>query len=111
MHTNVHSITWSFAFLSGSKYIGEWLQDLKDGKGKFVFQSGQVFEGEFRADKMIGDGSRGAQVTGRFGLLRPQTPLGSLIGKMVNFISQDRSNIRVSYTFKLTIFKRENFLI
>ena len=63
-------------FSSGSKYIGEWQEDLKHGRGKFVFQSGQVFEGEFRQDKMIGDISSNQKA----GLLRPQTPLGSLIG-------------------------------
>ena len=62
--------------VSGSKYIGEWHQDLKHGKGKFVFQSGQVFEGEFCKDKMAG--GRGSNH--KPGLLRPQTPLGSLIG-------------------------------
>ena len=64
-------------FFSGSKYIGEWQQDLKHGRGKFVFQSGQVFEGRFHKDKMVGGGSTGAE---EMGLLRPQTPLGSLIG-------------------------------
>lgn len=63
--------------VSGSKYIGEWHQDLKHGKGKFVFQSGQVFEGEFHKDKMAG-GRRSSDH--KPGLLRPQTPLGSLIG-------------------------------
>ena len=66
-------------FSSGSKYIGEWYQDLKHGRGKFVFQSGQVFEGHFHKDKMVSGRSTGAQETG---LIRPQTPLGSLIGEI-----------------------------
>ena len=62
---------------SGSKYIGEWQEDLKHGKGRFVFQSGQVFEGDFQKDKMMGGAT---SEVGGAGLLRPKTPLGSLIG-------------------------------
>ena len=62
---------------SGSKYIGEWQEDLKHGRGRFVFQSGQVFEGEFQKDKMMGGATN---EVGGAGLLRPKTPLGSLIG-------------------------------
>ena len=69
-------------FSSGSKYIGEWYQDLKNGRGKFVFQSGQVFEGQFHKDKMVGRGSTGGIGAQETGLIRPQTPLGSLIGEI-----------------------------
>ena len=75
----------SYGFInifSGSKYIGEWYQDLKHGRGRFVFQSGQVFEGQFLKDKMVGGVSAGSIATEETGLIRPQTPLGSLIGKI-----------------------------
>jgi hypothetical protein len=82
-HSNANFIIFfintAMLFLSGSKYIGEWYQDLKHGRGKFVFQSGQVFEGQFHKDKMVGGGAIGAQEAG---LVRPQTPLGSLIGEI-----------------------------
>lgn len=78
--------------LSGSKYIGEWHQDLKHGKGKFVYQSGQVFEGQFHKDTML-------DRTTTAGLHRPQTPLGSLIGwREKNVLHITHTNDTQTYT-------------
>ena len=60
-------------------YSGGWHGNKKHGRGRFVFQNGQVFEGVFDSDRMVG----GAPQEGEEGLLRPQTPLGSLIGESV----------------------------
>ena len=60
-------------------YSGEWLNNQKHGRGKFVAQSGQVFEGRFQFDRMVGGAVRGAE---EGGLVRPKTPLGSLIGEL-----------------------------
>ena len=81
-------------FSSGSKYIGEWYEDLKHGRGKFVFQSGQVFEGQFHKDKMVGGGSAGGIGAQEAGLIRPQTPLGSLIGEIPLSLSLSHTHTR-----------------
>ena len=64
---------------SGAVYSGGWHGNKKHGRGRFVFQNGQVFEGVFDSDRMVG----GAPQEGEGHLLRPQTPLGSLIGESV----------------------------
>lgn len=60
-------------------YSGGWHGNKKHGRGQFVFQNGQVFEGVFDSDRMVG----GTPQEGEGSLLRPQTPLGSLIGESV----------------------------
>ena len=62
---------------SGGVYSGEWSRNKKQGRGKFVFQSGQVYKGNFNDDKMSGQ----LAVEGTDGAMRPKTPLGSLIGE------------------------------
>ena len=63
-------------------YSGGWHGNKKHGRGRFVFQNGQVFEGVFDSDMMVG----GAPQEGEGSLLRPQTPLGSLIGESVSLV-------------------------
>ena len=74
---------------SGAVYSGEWQKGLKHGRGEFVFQNGEVFEGAFHCDRMAGrvlGGEEGA------GLMRPKTPLGSLIGQLcVRLINNNES--------------------
>ena len=37
----------SFKFIDNSGYDGEWYQDLKHGQGKFTWEDGSFFVGEF----------------------------------------------------------------
>ena len=71
-----------FLSYSGAVYSGGWHGNKKHGRGRFVFQNGQVFEGVFDSDMMVG----GAPQEGEGSLLRPQTPLGSLIGESVSLV-------------------------
>ncbi|CAK94979.1 unnamed protein product (macronuclear) [Paramecium tetraurelia] len=41
---------------SGNIYEGEWLNQQKDGKGKFTWKDGSYFEGDFVQDKAMGIG-------------------------------------------------------
>lgn len=41
-------------FQSGAEYVGEWVQDNMDGKGRLVFSDGVLVEGEFAAGKVNG---------------------------------------------------------
>ena len=60
--------------LSGAVYRGEWAGGIKEGRGTFTFKNGETFSGVFHRDRMASQ-EESAEVT-----LRPQTPLGSLIG-------------------------------
>ncbi len=71
MHTHTHTH-------SGAVYNGEWMNNKKHGYGRFVFQSGRVYEGLFDADTMVNDDGNSKVREGAF---RPKTPLGSLIGE------------------------------
>ena len=64
---------------SGAVYTGGWKANKKHGWGKLVLQNGRVFEGSFESDRMVG----GALQEEGEGLLRPRTPLGSLIGEVI----------------------------
>jgi hypothetical protein len=39
-----------------STFEGSFMNDMKHGKGKFIWQSGNVYEGEFQNDKRSGIG-------------------------------------------------------
>ena len=43
-------------FPSGGHYIGDYKDDLRHGKGKFVHKNGAVHEGEWRFDHKQGKG-------------------------------------------------------
>ena len=62
-------------------YSGCWHGNKKHGRGRFVFQNGQVFEGIFDSDRMVGGALQGDDKEEEEGLVRPKTPLGSLIGE------------------------------
>jgi len=42
----------TFYFASGARYIGEWSGNIKQGHGLFSFEDGSVYEGPFEADRM-----------------------------------------------------------
>uniref|UniRef100_H2XNT1 Radial spoke head 10 homolog B-like n=1 Tax=Ciona intestinalis TaxID=7719 RepID=H2XNT1_CIOIN len=42
-----------FFFASGAVYNGEWENNKKHGWGKFIFKNGRVFEGQFENDHMV----------------------------------------------------------
>lgn len=44
------------AFSNGSKYEGEWVQDKREGKGKFTWNNGDTYEGDFKDDRRTGTG-------------------------------------------------------
>ena len=35
-------------YKNGDKYIGEWKNDLKDGKGKMIYKDNSEFDGEWK---------------------------------------------------------------
>lgn len=50
-HSTVH-------FMNGDEYTGEWENNMKHGRGKYIFQkSGEFYEGEWKNDKRHGFGS------------------------------------------------------
>ena len=54
---------------SGGQFEGVWIDNKKNGKGKYTSPNGEVIEGVYQDDKLV------TAVT------RPDTPLGSAIGK------------------------------
>ena len=38
-------------------YDGEWVDDMKHGKGKYILENGEVYDGEWKDDKKHGIGS------------------------------------------------------
>uniref|UniRef100_A0A8C4TD23 Radial spoke head 10 homolog B n=1 Tax=Erpetoichthys calabaricus TaxID=27687 RepID=A0A8C4TD23_ERPCA len=42
-----------FYYANGTLYDGEWHYNKKHGQGKFVFKNGRLFEGEFVEDRMV----------------------------------------------------------
>ena len=43
-----------YVYASGSVYEGQWHDDMMQGQGKFVFASGSVYEGQWHDGKMQG---------------------------------------------------------
>ena len=41
---------------NGDKYIGEWKNDLKDGKGIYYYNNGDKYDGEYKTDLKDGKG-------------------------------------------------------
>lgn len=41
-------------FSNGDQYIGDWLQDKMNGKGRFITREGTVYAGEFKNHRYIG---------------------------------------------------------
>lgn len=40
---------------TGDIYVGNWKDDLQDGRGKLTKKSGDIFEGEFRKGQVNGE--------------------------------------------------------
>lgn len=43
-------------FSDGNKYIGNWVNQYREGKGKMIFTSGDVYRGEFKHGRINGKG-------------------------------------------------------
>ena len=43
----------TFYYSSGTKYIGDWKADQKNGKGKVIFRNGTTLEADFFNDRII----------------------------------------------------------
>lgn len=41
---------------SGASFVGFYVDDMKEGQGKFIGPTGDTYEGEFRGDKILGKG-------------------------------------------------------
>lgn len=68
-----------FFYASGAVYDGEWENGRKSGWGKFIFNNGRVFEGQFDNDHMVDYPTielNGAKTPDLL-QLRPRTPAGS----------------------------------
>jgi hypothetical protein len=46
----------SYTYADGSKYHGQWQNDEKNGQGKLVYPSQDVFEGQFVGGLRQGNG-------------------------------------------------------
>ena len=46
----------TFISINGEKYVGEWKGGKRNGKGKYFFTSGNIYEGDFTANAMTGNG-------------------------------------------------------
>ena len=44
-------------FSNGNKYVGQWVNQYREGKGKMIFASGETYEGSFRKSKFNGRGT------------------------------------------------------
>ncbi len=45
-----------YAYADGSIYIGEWLNDEKNGKGQYQYANGDIYKGEFKDGEKHGFG-------------------------------------------------------
>jgi hypothetical protein len=45
-----------FEYKNGDIYEGEWKNDQREGKGVYTFQNGNIYEGDFKNDKQNGKG-------------------------------------------------------
>lgn len=43
----------TFYYSNGSKYEGEWNENLKNGYGVFTFEDGTCYSGPFENDRMV----------------------------------------------------------
>ena len=48
------NVTWEEPW--AEFYIGEWKNDMKHGKGKFLYSNGDIYDGEWINDKKDGLG-------------------------------------------------------
>ena len=47
----------TLTFADGSKYVGEWLDNMRHGRGRYVFSDGGEYDGEWRNGKHHGHGT------------------------------------------------------
>jgi hypothetical protein len=40
----------------GERYVGAWAKGLKQGRGRYVFRSGDFYDGDFVRNEAHGDG-------------------------------------------------------
>ena len=56
-------------YSDGERYEGDWRNGIKDGKGKYYFKDGSTYEGDWRNDKQEGKGmiirNNGMRYTGQ----------------------------------------------
>ena len=70
--------------LSGAVYKGEWAEGLKEGRGTFTLKNGESFTGTFHRDRVSYRESPSTDLPAEEEvLLRPKTPLGTLIGIII----------------------------
>ena len=48
---------FSFFQETGAKYEGEYVNDLKEGQGKYTYGNGDVYKGQWKAGKRHGKGA------------------------------------------------------
>lgn len=44
-------------YANGSKYEGDWKNDIREGKGIFYFSNGDTYEGDFKNNIIDGNGT------------------------------------------------------
>ena len=84
-----HNCFGSYTYPSGDKYVGEWHEDQKSGKGTYTWSDDDSYVGEFRDDRKHGQGtytySDGAKYVGdyrdgeRHGYGTELSPSGSVV--------------------------------
>lgn len=44
-----------YAFINGDKYSGEFINEQREGKGKYMWKEGETIEGWWRCDRLNGE--------------------------------------------------------
>ena len=47
----------TYTFANGDKYVGEWMNGMKNGQGTFTWANGDKYVGEYKDDKKHGKGT------------------------------------------------------
>lgn len=55
-HSQIHSFRWLTKGKTEYRYSGDFKNGRKDGVGKFIFDNGDVYDGDVRNDEFQGNG-------------------------------------------------------
>ena len=77
----LHNCFGTYTYSQGWKYVGEWMDDQRNGQGTFTFSDGKKYIGEFKDGEYSGKGT----LYGSSGLVISQGIWAN--GKLVSFVS------------------------
>ena len=55
-HRRVVCLQGKFEFANGDVYTGDWINNLRDGRGRCEYHTGEVYDGEWKDDVRAGAG-------------------------------------------------------